>query len=269
MFLSVYTCVKNGLHFDFHVVEMLKHHLPLADEIIVNEGYSTDGTFEAISNLDPKIRIIRTHWGEPSDTYAWYLQPKNNARRQCRGEWCLYLDADEFIPEWEFGAVRKFLEHCCEPLVPSRIVDFYGNYKVYTTKSICWRKMNLHRNLPEVEFWGDGANVKLRNQQFNWGPLPTQFTVHHFGSVRHAARLREKWYIQGRMYGKGKKIKLPGFVFNFLPHDWTDKDFFDNLAIYDGPFIKAVRDNPSEFVRDDFKIFKLLESRCTISVGAT
>ena len=60
MLLSVYTYVKNGLHYDFHVVEMLKHHLPLADEIVVNEGYSTDGTYEAIASLDSKIRITRS-----------------------------------------------------------------------------------------------------------------------------------------------------------------------------------------------------------------
>ena len=30
MRLSLYTSVKDGLYFDYHVVEMLKHHLPLA-----------------------------------------------------------------------------------------------------------------------------------------------------------------------------------------------------------------------------------------------
>ena len=64
MKLSLYTFVRNGLKYDFHVVEMLKHHLPLVDELIVNEGYSTDGTFERISNIDPKIQVFRSEWGE-------------------------------------------------------------------------------------------------------------------------------------------------------------------------------------------------------------
>jgi hypothetical protein len=62
MKISIYTFVKDGLYYDFHVVPMLKHHLPLADEIIVNEGYSTDGTYEAIKDLDPKVRVERFHW---------------------------------------------------------------------------------------------------------------------------------------------------------------------------------------------------------------
>jgi hypothetical protein len=257
------------LHLDFHIVEMLKHHLPLADEIVVNEGHSTDGTYESITRLDPKIRVIRSHWGSPGNTYAWYLPPKDFARQQCQGEWCLYLDADEFIPEWEFEPLREALAQRTETLLTSRVIDFYGNYRVYNTQPICSQKMNLHRNVPEVEFWGDGASVRLKGVPFDWGQAPPQFTIHHFGSVRHAARLREKWHIQGKMYGKGGRLKLPGFVFDLLPHDWTDQQFLDALAIYDGPPVKAVRDNPEEFVRDNFALLKLLEERSGATAGAT
>ena len=129
--------------------------------------------------------------------------------------------------------------------------------------------MNLHRNVPEVEFWGDGANVRLKDVPFDWGQAPPQFTIHHFGSVRHAARLREKWHIQGKMYGKGGRLKLPGFVFDLLPHDWTDQQFLEALAIYEGSPVKAVRDNPEEFVRDNFALLKLLEERSEATAGAT
>jgi hypothetical protein len=49
MRLSIYTFVKDGLFLDFHVVAKLRHHLSLADEIVGNEGYGKDSTFEAIS----------------------------------------------------------------------------------------------------------------------------------------------------------------------------------------------------------------------------
>ena len=61
MRISVYTAMRNCIENDYPFIEMLRHHLPLADEIVINEGYSTDGTFEAISNLDPKIKIFRTN----------------------------------------------------------------------------------------------------------------------------------------------------------------------------------------------------------------
>ena len=43
MKVSLYTFVKDGIYGDFHVVAMIRHHLPFADEIIVNEGYPRMG----------------------------------------------------------------------------------------------------------------------------------------------------------------------------------------------------------------------------------
>lgn len=261
MLLSLYTYVRNSLYYDFHIVDMLTHHLPLADEIIVYEGYSDDGTYEAIKDIDPKIRIVRSRWDKPGKSYNWYVTLKERARQECRGQWCLHLDADEFVPEWEFEGLREFVASHDGLIVPIRVIDFYGNYKVYSTNSPCWRKMNLHRNVPEVEFWGDGANVRLKGQPFDWGSGELRFTCHHFGSVRHAARLREKWHIQGKMYGKGKRLKLPGFLFNLFPHRWIKPELMDGLEVYEGPYIKAVRENPSEFVRDGFALYDYLQER--------
>ena len=58
MKISIYTSVKNGIENDFHVEAMLKHHAPLVDEIIVNEGYSTDGTYERIREISGNNRAI-------------------------------------------------------------------------------------------------------------------------------------------------------------------------------------------------------------------
>src|SRR5947209_5141176 len=122
MLLSVYTYVKDGLFNDLHVLDMLKHHLPLADEIVVNEGYSSDGTYEKIINLDPKIRVFRTHWSRPNNDRSWYIGPKDAARRECKGRWCLHLDADEFIPEWEFDEIRRYVADAREDMVPVRFL---------------------------------------------------------------------------------------------------------------------------------------------------
>src|SRR6516165_10232536 len=99
MKISVYTAMRDCLRNDYPCVEMLRHHLPLADEIVVNEGYSTDGTFEAIRDLDPKVKAFRTHWGK-ADSFDWFLNFKNESRKRCAGDWCVLLDCDEFIPEW-------------------------------------------------------------------------------------------------------------------------------------------------------------------------
>jgi glycosyltransferase involved in cell wall biosynthesis len=266
MKLSIYTFVKNGLFYDFHVAAMLRHHLPLADEIIVDEGHSTDGTYEAIRDIDPKIKIYRSEW-DTSNPESWHRDFKNRARERCTGDWCILLDCDEFIPEWEFGRLRDCLDDEDKPLARVRFTHFYGNYRVFIAQLPRITPLlgtRIHRNLPEVEVWGDGANVRLKGRETDDRALASHvIDVHHFGTVRDPARLRQKWRTQARQHNveNPRWDRVPGFVFNMFPHRWDDSDFLDNLAIYEGPYIKAVRDDPEEFTRDGFWLYEHLKNR--------
>lgn len=265
MKISVYTAIKDGIVNDLHIEAMLRHHLPLADEIVVNEGFSTDDTYRRIQNIDKKIKIFRSEWETPKNQ-QWCIGFKEAARKACTGDWCIHLDSDEFIPEWEFEEIRRHLEDTKDILIPVRFVNFYGNYRVYHSnpEKIRWpaRKMIIHRNLPEVEFWGDGSNVQLRGQKFDWETSSKMFTVHHFGMVRDAAILRYKWWIQGRaVSGRSTRFKPPKFLFRMFPHDWKDPQFFEDLKIYDGQDIFAVKDDAAEFTRDRMKLVRAIEAR--------
>jgi glycosyltransferase involved in cell wall biosynthesis len=271
MLLSIYTFVKNGLYYDYHVVDMLKHHLPLADEIIVNEGRSSDGTYEQISRLDPKIKVFRSEWGNPKD-FSWFVKFKDSARNLCKGEWCILLDCDEFIPEWEFQRIRDYLERAQEIMIPVQLINFYGNYKVFHSdpEKIGWpaRKMIIHRNLPNMEVWGDGSNVRLKGQAFTWDVSPQHFLCHHFGFVRNPARLRQKWRnIQGLHAERPPWFRLPSFLFDWKPHDWMDPGFLCDLALYEGPLIRAVKQNPTEFIRDKELLTRYLRQQVGCGKG--
>jgi len=265
MRLSIYTFVKDGLYYDFHVAAMLKHHLPLADEIIVNEGYSTDGTYEAIKDLDPKIKVHRFEW-DRSDPLHWHQKFKNQARKLCSGDWCILLDCDEFIPEWEFARLRDFLTKTDKVIIPVRFIHFYGNYRVFIGrpgKITPTLGMRIHRNLETIEVWGDGANVRLGRKFDPPTPADESFECHHFGCVRKPSRLRQKWRTQAKQHNE-KNPKwdwMPSFLFDLFPYSWEDQDSLDSLAIYDGPHIQAVRDNPDEFVRDRFKLVDIIARR--------
>jgi glycosyltransferase involved in cell wall biosynthesis len=273
MKLSIYTFVKNGLFYDFHVAAMLRHHLPLADEIIVNEGNSTDGTYDAIRDIDPRVQVHRSDWDQ-SGPDTWHRDFKNRARRLCTGDWCILLDCDEFIPEWEFDRLRSFLATTDKAIVPVRFTHFYGNYRVFLERLpaiIPLTGMRVHRNLPDIEVWGDGANVRRKGREYDAATVADEtFDVHHFGSVRHAARLRQKWRTQAKQHDtrNPRWDKVPGFVFNMFPHRWDDTDFLQNLSVYEGPHIKAVRDDPEEFTRDDFWLYEYLtNNRAKLPAG--
>ena len=265
MKLSIYTAMKDGIVNDYHCEAMLRHHLPLADEIIVNEGFSSDSTYQRIRNIDPKIKIFRSEWEKPKDL-AWCVGFKDAARLKCTGDWCIHLDADEFIPDWEFQSIREHLASTDEIMVPVKFINFYANYRVYhaNPETVLWphKKMIIHRNRPEFEFWGDGSNVRVRGTKFDWNTSVKEYTVHHFGMVRHASILRHKWWIQGRVTtGRAPLVPPPRWLFTFFPHDWKDPQFLPDLAVYDGPDIQAVRADPGEFTRDRMSLLKHLGGR--------
>jgi hypothetical protein len=265
MKLSLYTAIKDGIANDLHIEAMLRHHLPLADEIVVNEGYSKDDTYRRISNIDPKVRVFRSDWEIPKNL-QWSIGFDEAARRACTGDWCIHLDSDEFIPEWEFESIRSYLAQTSDTLIPVRFVNFYGNYRVYHAhpEKVNWppRKMVIHRNREDIEFWGDGSNVRIRGEEFRWDTSTAMFTVHHFGMVRDPAILRYKWWVQGRaISGHSTKHRPPRLLFRLFPHDWKDPQFFSDLEIYSGEDILAVKRDPQEFTRDRMMLVKAIESR--------
>jgi hypothetical protein len=265
MRISIYTCVRNGLFLDYHIVEMLRHHLPLADEIVVNDGFSTDGTYEKITKIDPKIKVFRSQWGAPVGQ-EWFAQFKEETRKRCTGDWCILLDPDEFVPEWEFDNLRRLLEDTNKHIVKLNWIHFYGNYRVYNANPSSHRwaeyKYQVHRNLKEMHVWGDGSNVRYNGHKYDDVLAEKAFLCHHFGVVRHPARLRQKFRFVGQAFtGKRSLLKIPSFVFDLFPYNWLDKDFIDDLAIYQGPYVKAVLENPGEFVRDGFKLHDYLVRR--------
>jgi glycosyltransferase involved in cell wall biosynthesis len=268
MKLAIYTTVKNGLYLDYHIVAMLKHHLPLADEIIVIDGYSNDGTFEAVSRIDPKIKVIRARQEPGTPFSSFYVLTKGMAREACTSDWSILLDCDEFIPEWEFDRLRRYLETAPRPIIPCYYLNFYGNYRVYHArpKKVRWPAVKnvIHRNMPNIVNWGDGSNVSVSGvPDAETVDQQEAFECHHMGFVRHPARLRQKWRMQSKLLaGASTTIDwMIGSLFNFAPHDWLDKQFLDDLTIYDGQPCQAVRDDPNEFIRDKNKVLDYLRKR--------
>lgn len=211
MRLSLYTSVRNVVRMDFPVREMLQHHLPLADEIIVNEGHSDDGTLELVSSIDPKIKVFRHAWDD-TPSPAWWARFSDDARRHCTGDWCLKLDCDEFIPEWEFARLHEQIRTASEDILPVKFTNFYGNYRVYhaAPEKIRWitHKWILHRNRPDVHYVGDGSSAQIGEQP--WPAVRSDaLTLHHFGAVRDAAQMRKNG---GRTACENRIAEAPGFL---------------------------------------------------------
>jgi len=72
-------------------IEKCIQSIDFADEIIVVDSFSTDGTYEYLLNLE-NVKVIQ----HPFDNFT--LQ-KSYALKQATNDWVLFLDADEVVPE--------------------------------------------------------------------------------------------------------------------------------------------------------------------------
>jgi len=72
-------------------IERCIDSLSFADEIIVVDSYSTDGTYEFLQN-HPRVRVMQ-------HPFSNFTLQKTYALKQASHDWVLFLDADEVISE--------------------------------------------------------------------------------------------------------------------------------------------------------------------------
>src|SRR5437868_2664352 len=115
--ISGFTIVRNGVEYDYPFLESIQSALPVCDEFIINIGHSTDSTkqsiIEFISKLptseSKKIKYFESEWplNDPEKRKGGRIlaEQTNLALEKCKGQWCLYLQADEVLHEKDYETV--------------------------------------------------------------------------------------------------------------------------------------------------------------------
>lgn len=106
-FLPVTNAIKRGDTF----LEAIITHLYWADELVVVDGGSTDGTVEAIMALgDPRIKVISRPWPQEGWSWAEFAKAWNFGLDQCSGDWVAAGESDHIFHEDEAERVRAEIE---------------------------------------------------------------------------------------------------------------------------------------------------------------
>lgn len=72
-------------------IEKCLESVSFADEILVVDSFSTDGTYEYLLN-HPKVRVIQ-------NPFENFTAQKSFALKNAKNDWILFLDADEIVSE--------------------------------------------------------------------------------------------------------------------------------------------------------------------------
>jgi len=112
MKISGFSFVRNGFDYGVPFLESIQSVLPACDEFIMVVGNSTDGTRQAIEQLQsPKIKIIDTVWDMRLQTGGKiFAQQTNIGLDAVTGDWCFHIQADEVIHENDLSKITEAIK---------------------------------------------------------------------------------------------------------------------------------------------------------------
>ena len=152
--ISGFMIVKNVLEQGYPFVEAIASALPICEEFLISDGYSTDGTFETIekiSKLNSKVKVFRQEWPNIKSANA-LTEVTNGLRKKCRFEYIFSVQANEIIHEDSAPFIKAL------PNMLPYADTFSFPYLQLLNKCKLTEEFRLRfaKNLPSIEARDDG-----------------------------------------------------------------------------------------------------------------
>lgn len=223
MQVSGFSFVRNGIKLGYPVTEAIRSILPICDEFIIAVGKSEDDTLEQIKAIgDSKIRIIETEWDKNMFVRGQINSFQTNiALKECIGDWCFYIQADEvmhekFLPLIE-AEMKKFLHDDGVQGLLFDYLHFWGSYDYYQDSRRWYRhEIRIIKNNLGIESWESAQGFRRIGRKVRVAKIDAD--IYHYGWVRPPKVMKEKQ-----------------IAFQSLRHDeaWLQKTFADTPEEFD------------------------------------
>lgn len=199
MKISGFSFSRNAQKLYYPIAESIKSILPICDEFIIaiGKGDPDDRTREIVSEIgDPKIKIIDTVWTDREKLKGFiHSQQTNIALKECTGDWCFYIQADEVVHEKYLPVIQK---RCEELLNDSKIEGllfkykhFWGDYDHFLLNHAWYPKeIRLIKNHLGIESWETAQSFRKNEQKINVASVDAE--IFHYGWVRPPALMYSK-----------------------------------------------------------------------------
>ena len=176
--LSGYTttlnCIENGYPWE----QSIKSMLAFCDEVVVLDGGSTDGTWDALKSLSETVEggrlIVKQNvrnWDHPRFA-VFDGDQKAEARKLCSSEYCWQQDADEVVHEDDCKNIIDLLRNFPQgvDLISLPVIEYWGGPSKVRMDVNPW-KWRLSRNLPHITH-GIPAELRKFDSEGNLYALP-------------------------------------------------------------------------------------------------
>lgn len=214
--------LKDVLKTGYPFVESIAASLPVCDEFLISEGYSTDGSYEIlqkISKLNSKVKVFRQEW--PNAKKGSVIAELTNAiRAKCSYDYIFSIQANEIVHEESVEFIKALPEIC--PKVHTFSLPFVHlvkDYKFYEDF-----RLRFSKNLESIVAVGDAWTL---------GPSKAFTRLEALKSLRYPRRLINyvdlgiEWtYANSCVNSLSRAIYLPKPIFRYwslFPLDYLEK----------------------------------------------
>lgn len=233
MKISGFTMVRNATRLCYPVKESIASILPLVDEFIValGKGDEEDRTEEEILSLhSPKIKIIPRIWDKNLFLNSEIFRHETNvALKECTGDWCFYIQADEVVHEDDL----PYIYNVCEQSLSDREVEgilfrylhFWGDYNHYLPFHNWYRnEIRIIRNHTSIESVKDAQSFRMGNRKLK--VVATKARIFHYGWVRPPQMMKTKKTEHDNIHrGKSELLTV---------EDYFDYGNMSTIPVYNG-----------------------------------
>ena len=260
-FMIVKDVVKQGYPF----VEAVASVLPICDEFLISEGYSSDSTFEIVeqlAKLNRKIKVLRQEW-PVSRRYSILAEVTNALRRKCRFEYMFSIQANEIVHEDSLGYIRSLSQ--IFPNVQTFSFPFWHfiqRYKFYEDY-----RLRFSKNLVGIEATGDAWSLGLSKSFVRSEALK---------SLRHPRRLLRyfgrgiQWtYADSCANPTSRAVYLPKPVFRYwslFPKNYLEKSV-THAKIFNLPEHYQIVESLEGYVDDPGVFWKIASEQARKGFG--
>ncbi len=213
MKVSGFTIVRNGVKYFYPFREAILSILPLCDELVVNVGKSEDNTLKVVKSIkSDKIKIIEREWDMSLREGGKVLSVETNAAlKECSGDWCFYIQADEvlhekFIPIIE-SAMKKYITNDKIEGLRFYYKHFYGSYDFVQDNYRNWyfREVRVIKNNPDIVSWGDAMDFRHKDGN-KIKSVDIKAEIYHYGYVKPPDTLSRKRIDFHKLYHTDEEV---------------------------------------------------------------
>lgn len=239
MKVSGFTFIRNGIKYDYPIVEAIKSILPICDEFVVAVGNSEDDTLKLIQNIsDEKIKIIETVWDDSQRENGAVLAIETDKAFKHISkdtDWCFYIQGDEVIHEKYLPSIKESMskyenQENVDGLL-FKYLHFYGSYD-YVGDSSKWysHEIRVVKNNPNIYSYKDAQGFR-KNENEKLNVVDVDAYVYHYGWVKDPKSMQQKQLNFNKYWHDDQWIEekiSPGSVYEYEKHVSVLKKFKDS-----------------------------------------